>query len=123
MKAYVLHGIDSLCLEDVKKPDLKPNEVLVEIKATGICGSDIPRIYRTGTYSYPLIPGHEFSGIVSEMGSNTDQNWIGKRVGVFPLIPCMNCDSCRKQKYELCRNYSYLGSRINGGVCRICSGP
>jgi len=123
VKAYVLHGIDSLCLEDVKKPDLKPNEVLVEIKATGICGSDIPRIYRTGTYSYPLIPGHEFSGIVSEMGSNTDQNWIGKRVGVFPLIPCMNCDSCRKQKYELCRNYSYLGSRINGGVAENAAVP
>lgn len=123
MKAYVLHGIGKLSFESVEKPVIKPNEVLVEVKAAGICGSDIPRIYRTGTYSHPLIPGHEFSGVVADTGEDADRRWVGKSVGVFPLIPCMNCDSCRQQKYELCRSYSYLGSRSNGGFAEFVAVP
>ena len=64
MKAWVLHGVDGLRWEEVGKPALRPDEVLVEVKAAGICGSDIPRIYRTGAHTHPLIPGHEFSGRV-----------------------------------------------------------
>lgn len=60
MRAYVLHGIDDLRLEETALPEIKEREVLVKVMAAGICGSDIPRIYKTGTYSYPLIPGHEF---------------------------------------------------------------
>ena len=63
-------------------------EVLVKVKAAGICGSDIPRIYKTGARVHPLIPGHEFSGEVVEAGSDVDKGWIGQRVGIFPLIPC-----------------------------------
>ena len=72
MKAYVLHGIDDFRLEDVPEQKLKEGEVLVEVKAAGICGSDIPRVYKTGTYSYPLIPGHEFSGVVVKAQKGTD---------------------------------------------------
>ncbi len=123
MKAYVLHGIDDFRFEEVKRPGIKPDEVLVKVKAAGICGSDIPRIYKTGTYSYPLIPGHEFSGLVAETGAEADMNWRGKRVGVFPLIPCMNCILCQNKHYELCRKYSYLGSRIDGGFAEYVAVP
>lgn len=115
MKAYVLHDINDFRLEEVNKPVLKKGTVLVSVKAAGICGSDIPRIFRTGTYSYPLIPGHEFSGVVTEAGEGVDTSLIGKRVGVFPLIPCGGCRSCQQSQYELCRNYNYLGSRTAGG--------
>lgn len=123
MKAYVLHDIDKLQLEEVPKPALQPNEVLVEVRAAGICGSDIPRIYTTGTYSYPLIPGHEFAGTVAAVGERIDQAWMGARVGVFPLIPCRSCVPCQKGKFELCRNYSYLGSRTNGGFAEYVAVP
>jgi L-iditol 2-dehydrogenase len=123
MKAYVLHGIDDLRLEEVEKPTVKDTEVLVEVRAAGICGSDIPRIYRTGTYSYPLIPGHEFAGTVVEAGADVDSEWLKKRVGIFPLLPCRDCEPCRQKHYELCRHYSYLGSRQDGAFAEYVAVP
>nr|WP_031391032.1 galactitol-1-phosphate 5-dehydrogenase [Kineothrix alysoides] len=123
MKAYVLRDIGELRYEEIASPEIKSKEVLVEVRAAGICGSDIPRIYKTGTYSYPLIPGHEFSGTVMEIGAEADHRWKGKRVGVFPLIPCMTCEPCKKGHYELCRKYSYLGSRVDGGFAEYVAVP
>ena len=123
MKAYVLRGINQFVLEEVAEPSLAQNEVLVQVKAVGICGSDIPRVYTTGTYSYPLIIGHEFSGVVTKVGENVDSHWCGKRVGVFPLIPCKTCGPCQKKQYEMCRKYSYLGSRRDGGFGEFVAVP
>ncbi len=123
MKAYVLHGIGDLRYEEVQTPVLEAGTVLVRVQAVGICGSDIPRIYRTGAYSHPLIPGHEFSGVVTESGAGEDAGWKGKRVGVFPLIPCMECRQCRRKQYEMCSRYSYLGSRTDGGFAEYVRVP
>ena len=123
MKALVLHNIHDLRLETAEVPKPNSKEVIISIKATGVCGSDIPRIYKTGTYSYPLIPGHEFSGIVTKIGPNADAKWLGQRVGIFPLIPCKVCAPCKKKQYEMCRSYSYLGSRKNGGFAEYVSVP
>lgn len=123
MKAWVLHDVGNIQYEDVVKPQLSETEVLVSVKAVGICGSDIPRIYRDGAHKMPLIPGHEFSGTVVMTGAAEDADWIGKRVGVFPLIPCGKCAACQKMQYELCRHYSYLGSRCNGGFAEYVAVP
>lgn len=123
MKAYVLEGIGKLDYKEVKAPVLKPGEVLIGVKAAGICGSDIPRVFETGTYSFPLIPGHEFAGTVIKTGEDVERSWLGKRVGIFPLIPCMNCECCRSMQFELCRQYSYLGSRTNGGFGEYVAVP
>lgn len=124
MKAYVLNNINKLDYIETKIPEINTSQVLVEVKSVGICGSDIPRIYKTGTYQFPTIPGHEFSGIVKEVGDrNKFSTWIGKRVGVFPLIPCQKCFVCKENKYEMCRNYSYLGSRCDGGFAQYVAVP
>lgn len=133
MKAWVLHDTDDIRYEDVDMPQLRDGEVLVKVMAAGICGSDIPRIYKTGAHSMPLIPGHEFAGrvIAVDNGSNSDycnsagddDTWLNKRVGIFPLIPCRQCVACRKGMYEMCRNYSYLGSRCNGGFAEYAAVP
>ena len=123
MKAWVLHNINDLRFEEVQNPDLQDDEVLVSVRAAGICGSDIPRVFNTGTYSYPLVPGHEFSGIVAGVGKNVNSEWNNQRVGVFPLIPCYSCGPCRNGQYEMCRNYSYLGSRRNGGFAKYVAVP
>lgn len=123
MKAYVLHEINDYRLEDIRIPEIGEKEVLVKVKAAGICGSDIPRIYTSGTYHYPLVPGHEFSGEVVLVGENADKAWLNKRVGVFPLIPCRECSPCQKEQYELCKNYSYLGSRTDGGFAEYVKVP
>ena len=123
MKAWVLRDINEIYYEEADRPGPSENEVLVAVKAAGICGSDIPRIYRTGAHVHPLIPGHEFSGQVIQVGKNVDQKWMDQRVGIFPLIPCNNCAACQKRHYELCRSYSYLGSRRDGGFAEYVTVP
>ncbi len=123
MKAWVLNDIGSLEFMDVSKPELKPGEALVRVKACGICGSDIPRVFVTGAHNMPLIPGHEFSGVVEDVYGAEDNAWVGKRVGVFPLIACGKCSQCMSGHTELCRNYDYLGSRSNGGFAEFVAAP
>lgn len=114
MKAWVLHGVGDYKYEEVTNPSVAENEVLVAVKAVGICGSDIPRAYKDGAHNMPLTIGHEFAGQVVD---------TGKRVGVFPLIPCRECMPCKNKQYEMCRNYSYLGSRRNGAFTEYVAVP
>lgn len=123
MKAWVLHDISDIRFEEVDIPSVMAGEVLVSVKAAGICGSDIPRIYKTGAHAHPLIPGHEFSGQTVAVRGEVDTKWRNKRVGIFPLIPCGSCIACQKQQFELCRSYSYLGSRRNGGFAEYVAVP
>ena len=115
MKAYLLNGVGDLCYKDINVPDCPSGWCLVKVIAAGICSSDIPRIFETGTYHFPTVPGHEFSGIVSMVPDDKNAYLLGKKVGVFPLIPCQSCEFCRNAQYELCSHYDYLGSRRNGG--------
>ena len=96
MKAYVLHGVGDLRYEDVPVPKVGPGWALIRVLAAGICSSDIPRIFEKGTYHFPTIPGHEFCGVVEKVHDREDESWAGKRVGVYPLIPCKKCASCLK---------------------------
>jgi len=123
LKAYVLHGIGDLRYEDYPLPKLTSGWALVRVLAAGICSSDIPRIFEKGTYHFPTIPGHEFCGQVVDTADKADRCWIGKRVGIFPLIPCQKCSSCRKGEYETCTHYDYLGSRRDGGFAEYAAVP
>lgn len=126
MKAWVLHGPGDLRFEDVSEPyfaDGDREKAIIRVKACGVCGSDIPRIFKTGAHRHPLIPGHEFAGEVVSVTEDTDPSLIGKRVGVFPLIPCKKCALCMDKKYEMCRDYDYLGSRSDGGFAEFVKVP
>jgi L-iditol 2-dehydrogenase len=123
MRAWVLHDIGDIRMEETERPHPGRGEVLLSVKAAGICGSDIPRIYTTGAHRHPLIPGHEFAGSVEALGEGVEAGWLGKSVGVFPLLPCGQCHPCRNRQYEMCRNYSYLGSRKNGGFAEYVAVP
>ncbi len=121
MKAQVLEEIGKITYKEVENPVPEDGCALVKISACGICGSDIPRIFKTGAHNMPLIPGHEMMGVVEECKTRPDLE--GKRVGIFPLLPCKKCSRCRKQHYEMCENYSYLGSRCDGGYAEYVSVP
>lgn len=123
MKAFVLHGIGDLRYEDRSLPELRPGWALVKVLTAGICSSDIPRIFTKGTYHFPTIPGHEFCGQVEAVADDADSGWVGKRAGVFPLIPCKRCPSCQKGEYETCEHYDYLGSRRDGGFAEYAAVP
>jgi L-iditol 2-dehydrogenase len=104
-------------------PQIKSGEVLLKVCNAGICSSDISRVYGSGAYYYPIILGHEFSGIVKDVYNDSDKHWIGKNVGVFPLIPCFKCESCINGQYETCSNYSYIGSRQDGAFAEYVAVP
>lgn len=123
MKAYVLHDIGQLKYEEIPEPECPKGWGIVRVKAAGICSSDIPRIFDKGTYHFPTIPGHEFSGIVEKVANEDQKEWIGKRVGVFPLIPCRRCEQCQIGHYEMCSDYDYLGSRRDGGFAEYVAVP
>lgn len=123
MKAYVLHGIGDLRYEDCPIPKIPSGWALVKVLAAGICSSDIPRIFEKGTYHFPTIPGHEFSGKVERVADESNRYRIGKRVGVFPLIPCKKCAFCKKGQYETCSDYDYIGSRRDGGFAEYVAVP
>lgn len=123
MKAWILSNIGDFKLKETEKPQVSDGHVLVKVCAAGICGSDIQRVYENGAHRMPLIIGHEFSGQVEAAGRYVPDEWIGKRVGIFPLIPCRHCLACMKKKYEMCSQYSYLGSRTDGGFAEYAQVP
>jgi L-iditol 2-dehydrogenase len=114
MKAAVLFANKDIRFSDYKMPEVKPGTVKVKIRATGICGSDVPRVLRHGAHFYPIVLGHEFSGDVVETGEGVTGIGIGDTVSGAPLLPCMECDDCRKGNYALCKHYSFIGSREQG---------
>ncbi len=114
MKAAVLYAKEDLRYEDFPTPVPGEGEVLVKVKATGICGSDIPRVLGTGAHYYPIILGHEFSGEVVETGEGVTSVKAGDRVAGVPLLPCFKCEDCQKGNYSQCKHYSFVGSRVQG---------
>lgn len=125
MKAAVLHAPGDLRIEQAAMPSLadKEDHVLLKVAAAGICGSDIDRVMKTGTYHFPTIPGHEFCGEIAEVGSKV-LNWKpGDRVVAAPILPCRKCSSCQEGNYGQCDNYNYLGSRTDGGFAEYVAVP
>lgn len=125
MKAARLYDIGDFRLENVDIPKPKGDEILIKVGASGICGSDLPRVYEIGTSTkrYPLTLGHEFGGEIVEVGENVNVDNIGKRGAIFPCIPDFECDMCTTGNYAMCLNYDYLGSRSDGGFAEYCLVP
>jgi len=115
MEALVLIENAFLEYKEVDMPKrITRNSYLINVVAAGICGSDIYRAFLGKAYHYPLIMGHEFSGIIEETFPEAKYK-KGQRVTIYPLIPCKKCRACQTGNYAQCSNYNYLGSRCNGG--------
>jgi len=123
MKAAVLHSNNNLKIEEIEKPTIKDGEVLIRVKATGICGSDIPRVLKNGSHYYPNVLGHEFSGIVEETGEGVTHVKIGDKVSCAPLKPCHKCEDCLSGNHALCKHYSFIGSREFGAWAEYVKAP
>ncbi len=123
MKAGVLHAKDDMRYEDYPDPSIGKGEVLVKVKATGICGSDVPRVLGDAAHYYPIVLGHEFSGEVVEVGEGVTSVKPGDRVAGVPLIPCLKCADCQAGDYSLCKNYTFIGSRIQGSFAEYVKMP
>ena len=123
MKAAVLYAKDDLRYEEYPDPVIGSGDVLVRVKAAGICGSDVPRVLEGAVRSFPIVLGHEFSGEVVEAGKDVTSVKPGDRVAAVPLMPCFKCEDCQKGDYSLCKNYSFIGSRVQGGFAEYVRMP
>ncbi len=115
MKAAVLKDLETIAIEDVPVPEPKDGEVLVEVRASALCGSDLAGY--TGQHSmikWPIILGHEASGVVAKCGRGAD-NWSpGDPVTIEPLFTCKKCHACRTGKYHLCSSLKFAGHQMHG---------
>lgn len=123
MKAGVVHAKNDIRYEEIDKPTAEPGKVLIRVKYTGICGSDIPRVNGDACHYFPNVLGHEFSGTVEEVGEGVTRLQVGDRVAGVPLVPCMQCEDCQKGNYSLCRHYSFIGSREFGSFAEYVVVP
>jgi threonine dehydrogenase-like Zn-dependent dehydrogenase len=122
MKAWVFYEPLKMEWEEVDIPQLAPDEVLVKIKACGICGSDIAYYWgnsslETANGKGPLILGHEMSGEIVEVGDLPKQLGIfkvGDRVAIDPVQYCNACEVCKKGEVNLCENKTVLGVSVDG---------
>ena len=114
MKAAVVCANEDVRYMDYEEPQVSAGMVKIRVKASGICGSDIPRVLHNGVHFYPIVLGHEFSGEVVEIGEGVTKVQVGDRVTGAPLLPCLTCDDCQNGNYSLCKNYSFIGSRQQG---------
>ena len=123
MKAGVVYAKNDIRYDDIEKPSAGPGKVLIKVKYTGICGSDVPRVNGDACHFFPNVLGHEFSGTVEEIGDGVTSLKPGDRVAGVPLVPCMKCEDCQKGNYSLCKHYSFIGSREYGSFAQYVVVP
>lgn len=110
-------------IKNVKKPVIKEDEVLIKVVSVGICGSDIPILGGTREVPFPMIPGHEFSGDIVEIGSNVKKFTIGDRVTAGLVIGCGNCKFCIDGKESLCDELIETGIHVDGAFAEYVAVP
>ena len=122
MKAVVLSAVNTLAIAEVEKPKPGVKECLVKVLACGICGTD-RHIYH-GEYpsAKPVILGHEFGGVIEEVGSNSKFK-VGQVVSVDPNIVCGTCPDCVAERTAFCPDLTALGVNINGGLAEYVLTP
>ena len=126
MKAGVFYKANDLKIEEIEKPSPKAGEVLIKVKACGICGTDV-HIFKGDKGCFPTpagtVLGHEFSGIVEEVGAGVKDIKAGDRVCVDPNKLCNECYYCKSGVGHFCENMIGIGTSVNGGFAEYCAVP
>lgn len=124
MKGAVFYGKHDLRVEEYEKPKLGPKDILIQVKACGVCGTDV-HIYEgdkgAAEVTPPTILGHEFSGVITEVGSAVEEYKAGDRVCVDPNCYCGMCEPCRSGEVHYCEHMVGYGTTVNGGFAQYCA--
>jgi 2-desacetyl-2-hydroxyethyl bacteriochlorophyllide A dehydrogenase len=104
-------------------PEPGPDEVLIRVRAAGICGTDLHILHGTYEATYPITPGHEFSGEVAAVGANVTRYRAGDRVTADPNIPCGKCPFCQRNEPNQCKTLQAVGVTRNGAFAEYVSVP
>ncbi|GFP42566.1 threonine 3-dehydrogenase [Candidatus Hakubella thermalkaliphila] len=123
MKGLVIEGPQKVTLKEVPTPKPGSGEVMVRVRAAGVCGTDVHIYHGEFIASYPLIPGHEFAGEVAEVGPGVRDWKPGDRVTVDPSIFCGDCYFCKSNRGNHCLNWNGIGATRNGGFAEYALVP
>jgi L-iditol 2-dehydrogenase len=126
MRAARLYGKEDLRVEEMPLPEAGPGEVLLRVKASALCGTDI-RMYRNGargaTPGNPLVLGHEVSGVVEALGPGVTGYTVGMPVAVAPNMGCGVCDQCVSGNTQMCPTFRAFGINLPGGFAPFMKVP
>ncbi len=121
-----MYGINDLRMEEVPVPEIGPDELLVEVKAAAVCGTDV-RIFQNGAENIspetPLILGHEIAGVICAVGKRITEYRAGQRVAIAPNFGCGVCGACVSGNSQLCAEYQALGIHMAGGFAEYVRVP
>ena len=124
MKSAVFYGKHDLRVEEHEMPKVGPKDVLIQVKACGVCGTDV-HIYEgdkgAAEVTPPTILGHEFSGVIAEVGSEVTNYKAGDRVCIDPNCYCGACEPCRNGVVHYCEHMIGYGTTVNGGFAEYCA--
>jgi D-arabinitol dehydrogenase (NADP+) len=123
MKALRIERPNLATLVDLPIPQPGENEVQIRVMASGICGTDIHILRGEYLGDYPVIPGHEFSGVVEQVGERVTRFQAGDRVAVEPNIACDNCYNCLHNRQNFCLNWQAIGVTRPGGMAQYVVCP
>lgn len=123
MKSAVFYGKHDLRIEDYPMPKAGAHDIVIQVKACGVCGTDV-HIYDgdkgAAEVTPPTILGHEFAGVIAEVGSEVTGYQPGDRVCIDPNCYCGTCEPCRSGEVHFCEHMIGYGTTVNGGFAEYC---
>lgn len=121
MRAILFPRKDEVKALDLPDPVAGANDVIVRVRASGICHTDLEVLKGNyGSSAFPLVPGHEFSGVIAEVGAGVTELRSGDAVVVDPNLECGTCDACERGYAHLCERLGAYGVTVNGGFAEYC---
>jgi 2-desacetyl-2-hydroxyethyl bacteriochlorophyllide A dehydrogenase len=123
VRAAVITAPGQVEVSTVDDPVPGRREVVVEVAACGICGTDLHILHGEFAPSLPIVPGHEFAGTVVAVGDAVTERRIGDRVAVDPSLFCNECHYCRRGRNNLCERWAAIGVTVAGGAAQYARAP
>ncbi|WP_327596474.1 zinc-dependent alcohol dehydrogenase family protein [Streptomyces chartreusis] len=123
MKAAVIEAPGKVTVTTVPDPTPGPRQVVVDVAACGLCGTDLHILQGEFAPTLPVVPGHEFAGEVVGLGSEVTELALGDRVAVDPSLYCHECRYCRVGRNNLCDRWQAIGVTVAGGAAEYAVAP
>jgi len=110
-------------VEEVGAPRVESADILLKVAYCGVCGSDVPRIIMDAAHFYPIILGHEFSGVIADVGDSLGPDLTGNKAVCAPLMPDFSDPQSARGNYSLSKGYDFIGSNKQGGFAEYVTMP